>query len=252
MLYLDPLKFLMNYHNTKSMNQTYSRAKQIIISLVFLAICIQNAHSQDTYISRSISDLMTDIKWSKRESGLTAIIEGSPFLSENFQEGVVFFDGKFKVDHLPLRFNLYTGEMEFMNKNNVLAIADPEKVDRVIIGSEVFIYIVKEEKSPLSGFVKMWNTELPSVVTKMKVDYFDKEPPQPIVESKPARYERANDDHFLLLTNGQNYRITSVKKLIEYLGSHEKELSDYARKEKVSANKPSEMVAMVDYFKSLK
>jgi len=227
------------------------RYRQIILSVLFLAMGFQAAYSQDTYISRSINDLMADINWSKRETGLTTIIHGTPFLNENFQEGTVFLNGKFKVDRLPLRFNLYSGEMEFMAKNNVMAIADPEKVDKVVIGTDVFIYIEKAEKGHVSGFVKIWNEQLPAIVTKMKVEYFDKEPPQPIAESKPARYERATDDHYLLTADDKVERITSVKKLIENLGSHGKELSEYAKNEKVSANKPTELAAMIDYLRTL-
>jgi hypothetical protein len=209
------------------------------------------AFSQDVYINRSIADLANEVQWNRKATISAATIAGSPYLHDDFQEGVVYLDGKYKVDHVPMRLNLHSGEMEFMTKNTVLVIAEPGKVDKIVIGQEVFLYLENEQKGQVSGFVKQWNDSLPAIITKMKVDFFPKEAAKPYVEPKPDRYERAPDEIFLLIKDGNLERVSTIKKLIQSLGAHESELQEFAKKEKTSASDPAELAAFIDYFRKL-
>jgi len=209
------------------------------------------AFSQDGYAIRSISDLANEIQWNKKNSNAAMTIAGTPYLHDDFQEGVVYLSGKYKVDHVPMRLNLHSGDMEFMSKNTVLVIAEPAKVDKIVIGDEMFIYLEKEQKSQVSGFVKQWNEGYPAIITKMKVDFLKKEAAKPYVEPKPDRYERAPDEFFLLRVDGNIERVSTIKKLIQSLGTHESELQEYAKKEKISASDAAELAELIDFFRKL-
>jgi hypothetical protein len=220
-------------------------------SLLAYLLIAMPAFSQDVYINRSIADFATEVQWNKKTNISAATIAGSPYLHDDFQEGVVYLDGKYKVDHVPMRLNLHSGDMEFKSKNTVMVIAEPAKVDKIVIGQEVFLYLEKEQKGQVSGFVKQWNDSLPAIITKMKVDFFPKEAAKPYVEPKPDRYERAPDEIFLLIGEGNMERVSTIKKLIQSLGAHESELQEYAKKEKTSASDPAELAAFIDYFRKL-
>lgn len=207
--------------------------------------------SQDVYINRTLTDFGNEVLWNKKTSFSSAEIAGSPYLNDEFQEGVVYLDGKYKVEHVPMRLNLHTGEMEFMNRKAVMVIANPEKVDKIIIGQEVFLYLDNVQKGQVSGFVKQWNVGLPAILSKMKVDFLTKEPAKPYVDAKPDRYERATDEIFLLLGDGKIEQVSSVKKLIQTLAAHESELQDYAKKHKTSSTDAAELAAFIDYFRTL-
>ena len=150
-----------------------------------------------------------------------------------------------------MRLNLYSGEMEYKNMNAVMVFADPAKVDKVVIGEEIYIYLNKGKSSPVNGFVRMWNEGYPTIISKMNVNFLKMEPAKPYVDPKPDRYERAPDEQFIMLENGDIEKIGSVKKLIQALGSHESELSAYAKKEKISASDASKLASLIIYFKQL-
>ncbi len=226
--------------------------KKTLFIILGLIIYSSNLFAQDGYIAKSLNDLGTDLNWSKRVQTSNLIIQGSPYLNDEFKPGEVFYEGKFKISNVPLRYNMYNDEMEFMDKNVVLAIAFPEKIDKVIIGKETFIYIGKSDEKGLKGYVIKWDDTFPCILTKMKVEYFDKEPPQPIVESKPARYERAYDQQYLMKSSNEIESIKSIKKLIQSIGDHENELTNFSKKEKISANDPQELIKLIDYYKGLK
>jgi hypothetical protein len=206
---------------------------------------------QDGYVAKNLNDLGLELNWSKRIIPPNQIIEGTPYFNDEFIEGEVYFEGKFKLSNLPLRYNINNDEMEFKEKNTVLAIAFPEKTDKVVIGNKTFIYIDKNHSKIVEGFVIKRNEGYPAVLTKMKVDFFDKEPPKAIVDSKPARYEKGYDRQYLMKSPDEIENIKSVKKLIQALGNHEKELTAFAKKEKISSNNGEELASLIEYYKNL-
>jgi hypothetical protein len=206
---------------------------------------------QGTYISAGMGDLIGQVNWIKRVQGLSPQIAGSPYLNDEFTSGTIYFDKKFKIEKIPLRINLYNGDMEFKEKDVTMAIAEPQRVDKVVMGEYTFIYIPENKKAKVGGFVRMWNPELPSIITKMEIDFKKKEPAKPYVEPLPDRFEKGHDKHFLLTSTHEIEKITSVKKLIQAIGEHESELSDFAKQEKVSSGNIEELVKLLEYYHSL-
>ena len=194
---------------------------------------------------------MDQLNWNKTVSSNSPDIDGSPYLHDEFQEGVVFYDGKYEFSNLQLRYNLYNDEIEYKENNVVMAIVGQEKIDKVIINDEAFIYIKKGTLKSLSGLVKMWNKETPSVITKMGVEFLKKEPAKPYVEALPDRFERSHSKHYMLKSETEIEKITSVKKLIKYLGNYEPELTEFSKKEKISPNDINELAQLMDYYHTL-
>ena len=231
------------------LDQTFQTVKRIIY--IFLLFLAHVNYGQTTYTSATLNDLVQQLNWNKTVSTNSPDIQGSPYLTEEFIKGDIFFDSKFKIEQVPMRLNLNTGEMEFKQKNVVMAISDPKRIDKIIMGDYIFIYIQKQKKGKVDGFVRIWNGDFPSVITKMETDFLKKEAAKAYVESKPDRFERAHDKHYIMLSAREIEKITSVKKLIGAIGDKESELLDFAKKEKVSAGDVDELVQLVNYYHSL-
>lgn len=54
-----------------------------------------------------------------------------------------------------------------------------------------------------------------------------------------------------MISENEIENINSMKKLIKSLGDHEVELSDFAKKEKISAGDPVELAKLCNYYKIL-
>jgi hypothetical protein len=178
-------------------------------------------------------------------------ISGSQYLNENFENSDIFYDREFKISQVPVRYNIYNDQFEFKNNNTILNFANPEKIDRIVTETEIFIYVRKNKNNKVQGFAKVWNEQYPSVLTKMKVEFFNKEKPQAFAEEKPDRFERAMDRHYLIKSKDEIEIIKSVKKLIISLEKHSSELSDFAKKEKISSGDPDELAKLLDYYNGL-
>lgn len=220
---------------------------------IFILFCLTpiSLFAQGNYISSEVRNMVDRLNWNKTVQPSSSEIQGSPYLNDEFQLGEVFYDGKYKISQLPLRYNLHTDEIEYKEKNAILAFADPNSIDKIVIGDEVFIYIKKDKKSEVSGFVKMWNDQIPTILTKMKVNFLEKEAAKPYVEPKPDRFEPGHNKHYLMKNQDVIVKITSTKKLIKSLGEHQSELSDFAKKEKISSNDPDELAKLLDFYNGL-
>jgi hypothetical protein len=53
----------------------------------------------------------------------------------------VFYDGNSKSLQLPLRLDLLNDEFQYMKNDSVFAFAEPNSIDKVVMGGEAFIYI---------------------------------------------------------------------------------------------------------------
>jgi len=175
-------------------------------------------------------------------------IEGTRNLYDAFRPGVVYYkDGSNNLQVL-LRFNIYNDEFEYLENDTLYALEGLIHLEKIEFDGQDFIYLEPNRKASVSGYVVRWNDELPTVVTKMRMGYFNKEI-GPV--GKPKRFERDPDTHYIMNTHNEFEQIYSIKKLIKYLGSHKEELRSFVKKEKISASNPEELAKLLDYFQKL-
>ncbi|MGD1893330.1 MAG: hypothetical protein ACFB15_22415 [Cyclobacteriaceae bacterium] len=143
----------------------------------------------------------------------TDVVSGSPYLYGEFIVGTVYHDGFNKVSHLPLRFNILTNEFEVVKNGLIYTFAEPERIDRIVLKDEVFAYIAESEDHELSGFVKMWDFQLPTVVSKMRVSNMAKLTDRYLFnKSNPVSFHRMRDEHYVMQSETEIYQIRGMKR----------------------------------------
>ena len=116
--------------------------KYLFLYSILIAQSI-SALAQEAYSIRQLSDMVGQLEWSNATQKEVSNISGSPYLYEDFKAGNVYYDGKYKVEQIPLRLNLYNDEFEYKEKKAIMSFANPKRIDRIVIGDEVFIYLEK-------------------------------------------------------------------------------------------------------------
>jgi len=207
--------------------------------------------AQAAFIDVPASDFMNQVNKNNQLEFNLPDVDGTPYLNEEFTDGSIYYDGKYRIPSIPLRVNLYNDAMEYKDKNAILQVSKPERIDKIMIDGQTFIYLTKKDKSKVNGYVRKWNEHFPAVISKMEVIFMPKEEPRPFEEPKPDRFVRQNDKYYLLFADGETSEINSVKKLIKTLGDHQKELTDFSKKEKISKNDGEELSKLLDYYHSL-
>jgi len=175
-------------------------------------------------------------------------IDGTRNLYDDFRRGTVYYINSVDLN-VPLRLNLHNDEFEYIKNDTLYILENLAHLEKVELEGQVFIYQEPNSETHVSGFMIRWNTKLPAVMTKMKVSFHPKE--FVAFGYKQKRFEREEDRHYLMNSELEFVRITSVKKLINLLDSHTSELKRYAKAEKISGRNPAEMAKILDYYQKI-
>jgi hypothetical protein len=232
---------------------SFIKVSWIVFAIIFLyLVASKEVFAQKNLINLGLGELAGQLNWNNTIQPPSPDIEGSPYLNEEFEIGEVFYGNKYKLNQIPLRYNIYNDEMEYRVDNSIMAFANPHQIDKVIFGKNAFIYLRNEIISDKGGgFVKIWNNQYPAIITKMSVEYLEKEPPKALIDPKPPRFVNKENQHFLIKSKTDIVKIRSVKRLIESLGEYKAELTRFAKNEKLSARKPEELAKLLDYYSVL-
>ena len=143
----------------------------------------------------------------------TDVVSGSPYLYDEFMVGTVYYNGFTEVSHLPLRFNILTNEFETIQDGLIYTFAEPERLDRILLEGDVFTYVAESKDYELSGFVKMWDFQLPTVVSKMSVSNMAKLTDKYLLnKSNPVSFHRMPDEHYVMKSEEEVYQIQGMKR----------------------------------------
>lgn len=143
------------------------------------------------------------------------VLRGSPYLHDEFIIGTVYYNGFTEVSQLPLRFNILTAEFEVVKNDSIYIFAEPERIDRILLKDEVFTYIAESTAHELGGFVKMWDFELPTIVTRMN-RYIEELPnipnPHKLYDYKnPVYVLSMRDEHYVMKSDKEFIRLKGIK-----------------------------------------
>jgi len=142
-------------------------------------------------------------------------IQGSPYLNPELKDGkIITVEGKILVGKL--RFNIFTDEIEFEYKNNLLSIAKPDNFKEFYIDQEKLAYVAYlEGKKPKKSFMLIQEEGQYTLMVKKIVEYFGQEKRQPYSVPKPDRFEAKNDILYINSKNQPAHKVTSLKKLLK-------------------------------------
>lgn len=216
-----------------------------LLALTFSLVFFQS-------IAQTITD-RNEIGWTPRlpEKVDINIIEGTPYLHDEFVIGEVYFDKKYKTTPILVRLNLHNDELEYIENDVEVGFTKLESIDKLVMGDEVFVFVYNGKfNSRPSGFLKMWSAKTPSLLTKMKI-YCFADPRIPFTFPKPTRFERVKDEHYIMKSADKIIKITSVKKLINILGDHSAELTKVAEEENISVENGGDLSRLLDYYHQL-
>ena len=67
-------------------------------------------------------------------------ISGSPYLFDEWNDGVITMKDNTEIKGRKYRYNLYTQQMQFINGQDTAAIANPEVIRKISFGGKTFIF----------------------------------------------------------------------------------------------------------------
>ena len=189
-------------------------------------------------------------KENRAQSYSNAPLEGSPFLEDTYVKGTVYQrDHSFETD---LRYNIFADRMEFRRLGSVEFLTPAMAVTKIVIKTNTFVadqYLLKGQLT--YGYFILLDSGKIRILKKMNIAITPFVPAAPLQDTKPAMYTRKADTYYLKIDNQTLLEIRSIKKLILSLPDHQKEMEAFAKKERISANEPEDLVKFSRYYNAL-
>ena len=167
--------------------------KTFLITLLILFSSIGVSFSQVDYQISSAMDFFRANKMATGEykNQLTeSDIQGSPYLNDDFLNGIVFTTSKIQFVDIPLRYNIYNDDIEFKTHDNkILAMSTPEIIEKVKFGEYTMVYIpYASAKKMRRGFFVLLEDGAAKLYARPQVHYRQPEEPGAYKEATPAKF----------------------------------------------------------------
>jgi len=207
-------------------------------------VAILPLHCCSLFSQSPVNELMSELRSRKAMEGVTGLryedIEGSPYYSDEFIVGQVYMKNG-KTAETPLRFNLYTDEVEFMQEGTILDLIKND-VNYIEQGGEV----IYQENS--TYFFSQESGKF-SLYTKKRVRFKDKTPAGGYIDPEPAKFVTEMDKYYLKEENKPAQEIKN-RKTLQAMLSENKAALDFIKKSRIKVNKAEDLLELVKFLNS--
>lgn len=227
-----------------------------IFYIFLLGFLLSTAISAQNVMTQSLVDFYRDFKTAQFTEGIGRAekgIMGSPHENPDFVLGIVETNTNVRYENIPLRFNIYSNEMEFKTEEGqILVFATPEVLEFIEMDGLRYIYTPYLIGNKLMrGYFKVITDGKASLLLKQNVSFKQAELPQAYKDAEPARFIRTSDDFYVRLAPGEAHRITNKKELLNILKDKNKEVDTYLSKNKIRFQRSEDLKSVIDYYNTL-
>jgi hypothetical protein len=175
-------------------------------------------------------------------------IDGSPYMNSEFEEGMLYLSDTTKIT-VPLRYNIYSDEMEYQLKGVNYAVGNPKVLKKIMIGRSVFLYLPFIQKG---NYFELLEPGKCMLVQKKSVRLNPAQAPRAILTTPvPASFERKNDVNYIVNDQMKFLKIDNMKSLLTALQDQKLKIDNYIKQEKIRNTKTENLIKIVKYYNSL-
>lgn len=182
-------------------------------------------------------------------------IKGSPYIFPSFTPAsIITYDDK--VASLPLRYDLYTGEMEVMNDARIYLVAQPKIIRMIITDSLKFIYCgfrnssAQDEALKYSYFILKTEGKC-SLLIRKNLRLQEPEKPGLYKDAKPAEFILLNDSFYFKTGENDAVKITNKKDALTVMSDKGSQVSIFIKENRINLNKIEDLQKLTEYYNSL-
>ena len=238
----------------------FKKMKKHLFSTLLFFCFVGISYSQSMYemyqLKEATDFFKTDkLKTSEWKSSFSENnIEGTPYLMDEFAKGSIFTITKQHVANVPLRYNIYNDEIEYLlGKNEIQAMANPEIVERIVFADYNIVYLpYTNSKKIKSGFFIILEEGNASLYSKPKVKYKKASEPNAYNNGNSARFIKNPDQLYIKVGKEQAKLVGNKKDLVEIFPDNKDKVKAFIKKSKIKTKNQESLLELVQYYNSLK
>ncbi len=223
--------------------------KHLITCIVLIIIHLELS-SQEWVISDDLNRIEHHLR-TERSITENKNIAGTPYLNDEFVKGSIVTTDSLMYRDIPLRYNIYTDEMEF---------ADPGQQPRIIgnprnflffsIEGRTFTYFTfTENNRPEQGYFEVLNNGNCLVLIRRQVVFAQREEAKGYSDARPARFEKRPDQYYLKFDNKLPVEVRLRQRAILAAFDYRRhEIADFIKEKKISFRSVDDLVEVAGYY----
>jgi hypothetical protein len=181
----------------------------------------------------------------------TVEAEGSPYIQENFEPIKV---SGFENQNYTGRFNAFSGEIEVKTGDDNVIALDLEANYTVTFTRGGIVYkpytFYTPNNTKKRGFlVVLRDMDSKAFLKREVIKFYDTEPANSSYQNaKPARFQRDDDEYYILVNNEIKYFPDSKKGLAKAFPAHANGLKALVKSKKLSYKNEADLITMAEYI----
>lgn len=177
------------------------------------------------------------------------LIKGSPYHNDNLVMGRIIIEDDTLRKYL--RYNSYTDEIEYVENNKVLALADPQQVSAVFVNGIKYTYESYSKNFKVNkGFFVVLVDGNCRLLKREIVTFKPEEPPKTSFHQKtPHRFVKQSPDFYYSCPNQVLEPFTGTGLQLRKLASGDlRSIEDFIRDNKIKFRREKDMVKLFRYL----
>ncbi len=225
-----------------------------VILFIFIGF---NALAQNATNSLELANEISHDRETIRRDALFAntTVAGNPYLNRNFQDGRLIDKNGLKSPVIPLRYNIYSGNIEYKAPNNKIYTLKHEdsKIKNYVIHDTTFIYspFHRTKNKIVSGYFQVLVPGKATGLIKYTVNLVEAQPVRPYQSAKPEHFSRIINNFYVKTRNNAAVPVPRNKDFLQLFPKQKSKLSQYIKKKKIHIREQVDFVKLVNYCNSL-
>ncbi len=180
-------------------------------------------------------------------------IHGSPYLKNRFALGSVITNSNIKYMGIPLRYNIYNDQFEFISDDGTIqALAVPETIRNIEFDEYQLEYIPFYSSNNISyAFFIVKIRGSVTLYSRPQVMFQEARSAGAFQTAQPPRFIRRADKYYIRAGTEPANQITGRKSLEKLFPDHKNEVALFIKENRVNPKRVESLINLVDYYNSL-
>jgi hypothetical protein len=178
-------------------------------------------------------------------------VKGTPYLEETYTNAEIAFANNTRT--VPVRYNVYRDLMEYQQNGQALVLDPTTTIKRVSLGTETFVVEKYDaDGKVVPGYFALLDTGKIALYSKKGVKFVPARKGAAMDGSdQPAEFRRTPDTFYFKIGDGNLQEIRNMKSFVAALPDKQDEMTQYIKKEKISARNEQEIRQLIKYYNEL-
>ena len=196
---------------------------------------------------------LQSVEFQSRAADPYVDVAGSPYEQDEFINGTVMTRQGIKYVDIPLRYNVFADEMEFLtDDDNVMYLSPEATVEYITIADEKYIFVpFIRSNQRQRGYFRLLSEGKASLLLRQHIRYHAAEKAQPFRDPQPPRFTRSPDEYYVRIMGRDALRVSNRREMRTVFADKQTLMNDFARRNRISFRHPADLKALVEYYNSL-